>query len=45
MLLTIIQIIRCCAKRVASREKFDREASPERVRVENNQRAEYINAI
>ena len=42
MPLTDIQTIRCCAKRVASRDKINREESPERVRVVNNECAEYI---
>ena len=45
MPLTHIQTIRCCAKRVASRDKIDREESLERVRVVNNERAEYIKML
>ena len=45
MPLTDIQTIRCCAKRVASRDKINREESPERVRIVNNERAEYIKML
>ena len=45
MPLNDIQTIRCCAKRVASRDKINREESPERVRVVNNECAEYIKML
>lgn len=45
MLLSHIQTIRCSAKRIASHEKIDREESPERVRVVNNERAESIKML
>ena len=45
MPLTDIQTIRCCAKRVASRDKINRETSPERVRIVNYERAEYIKML
>jgi len=45
MLLTHIQTIRCCAKRITSSDIINREESPERVRVVNNECTEYIKML